>query len=381
MTFAGTKVKTLLFTLIVGASSDSRKGQAINLMRAILDDATASKAVCDKPASKEALHASVANSPRTLLLYDEFGAFLAAAESGPMLAIKTDLNSYFDGIPVGNNLAAGVRMKKSATVKDPRLSFLGGCDPFYLERHSETIDWTSGFFARFFTINAARERFLVMPTDDPHAKFSLTQRLQRLIAPYTIPSPDGALFPAANIPPCLGLDAAATSLYTAWAQNIEVMKRDTRYAPALIRAPSFVHKIATLLALDMRQVQQKHIAWFINEEEMASAIRIVQLHVKSIADIGDLLSATPQMRNRRAVLAAINEHPTPLSSIITRAQLIKRDLMPYLDSLCDERKIERVSMPETSTLFYQLYAERAQVSTSPSVDLSVLPFDASVGFL
>ena len=84
-----------MFSLIVGDSSKSRKTASINVAQRILRDAIPGS-VGEVPGSQEGLYEGLRAQPRQLIIYGEFGEFLAKAEQGDMAAVQF-LTDRIDG--------------------------------------------------------------------------------------------------------------------------------------------------------------------------------------------------------------------------------------------------------------------------------------------
>lgn len=321
-----------LFSLIVARSSSSRKSSSVDLVNRILEDAIPD-AVQSIPGSVEGFKQAIQHQPKQLLLFDEFGAFLAQSERGYMTAMKSEFNRYWDCAPVSRAL-----VKSKMMVKNPRVSIFGACAPGYLERHSELVDWTDGFFARWLVINAERER--TKPRQEP-------QHIQRREIVEIIKK--RALLTALGS--CDGMSDEADAMFQTWNTRNEAAaeeaRKDNKYALASYsRTGSNIHRIATLLAYDYGEASYSAgRPWKITAAEMRPALAIADMHVKSMAAVTENLAPSPEMRERRAVLNAIDDkEPTPLHRVLQRCEIIKRRLEPYLESLIAEHAIDVVTI-------------------------------------
>lgn len=236
-------------------------------------------------------------------------------------------------VQLGHGTAGTKRAKKRMSVKQPRLSLLAGCAPNYLSRHSESVDWTDGFFARFFCIDAERERFFDNPLDDPEAR-------ARSIAKLASLKEEAESIGDSN--ECRGFDDAAADMWGKWAQSIEKNRQKARFPAMVIRATAFAQKIAVLLACDYGNALC-HTAWRVTRAELEPAIALAELHVKSAMSIAESIGENPDMRDRHAVLRMIGAKPTPMSVIIGGARLLSWRVKRILESLQEEGVIRSIS--------------------------------------
>lgn len=230
-------------------------------------------------------------------------------------------------IPIGRALANNRR----GAVQDPRLSLLCGVAPALLERHTETADWTGGFLARFLTFYAEPERqFPTQPIDDYNKRNSIVQWIKNLSAPQNAPGR------------CLWLDDHGSQMWADWWEHLQ-RSRDSaneRVAAACSRSTSVAAKTALLLAWDIGQARSGQ-DWYVGEAELRSALAIANLHLDSVIELGESVTGSKDMRDRRSVLRAIGLAPTPLGVIINKSQMLKRRVMEIIDSLSEERSIKR----------------------------------------
>lgn len=244
------------------------------------------------------------------------------------------IGNCHDSAPLGNAQAKDTREgKNKGIIRDALVSILAGSAPHYLERHTEEVDWRDGFFARFFVIHSKRERTFKMPTDDPATRKRLTQKLTEKIFTSMERKPDPPVFE--------GLSDEARDLWYAWFDQLEKREQAARFSAAITRAPSFALRIASLLALDYGGILEAE-RWQIGVEELAPAIAIAELHIKSTCSLGAYIAESPDMARRRSVLSAIDHNkPTPMSTIISRSRLLLFEVQRLLASLQAEKCVSR----------------------------------------
>lgn len=315
-----------LFTLIVGDSSKSRKTAAINISRRVMHDAIPG-CVGETPGSQEGLYESLRAQQRQVILYGEFGEFLAKAEEGYLMALKTSYTNLWDAIPIGRALAKN----RKGSVDNPRLSLLCGVATDLLERHTEQADWTGGFLARFLTLFGEPEReFATPPIDDAAKRQAITQWLKQLATPNAPPGP------------CLWLDPAGQKAWNDWYEGLRPLREgaNRRVAAACSRTTSIAAKVALLLSWDVGQARSG-MPWHVGQVELESALKIADLHLKSVLELGERVTGTRDMRDRATVYRHIGPMPTPFAYVLRSSELLKRRVNEILDTLLEERAVVR----------------------------------------
>jgi hypothetical protein len=363
------------FSLIVGDSSKSRKTAAINIAQRIMREAIPG-AVGEIPGSQEGLYESLRAQQRQVVIYGEFGEFLAKAEEGYLMALKTAYTNLWDGIPIGRALAN----KRQGAVTDPRLSLLCGVATDLLERHTEQADWTGGFLARFLTFFGEPEReYATPPVDDPQKRVAITQWLAALATPQ---NPPGA---------CLWLDAAGQKMWLDWWASLKPLREgaNRRAAAACSRSTSIAAKVALLLSWDTGQARSGY-DWHVGLPELESALKITDLHLHSVLELGERVTGNRDMRDRAAVLRTISDMPTPLGYVIRESELLKRRVKEIIDSLTEERTIEAMKVngevcyrktPHAHQLLVQMARGIPSDPNTPGVVIPMRPPAPSVPLL
>ena len=362
----GSPVYGNLYGMVVGGSSKSRKTSALNIAARLLQDALPSS-MQETPGSSEGLIESLRREPKQVVMYPEFGEFLAKAEEGYFLAMKTLLTSLWDCMPLGRATAKG----SQGQISKPRLSVIAAVATDLLERHTEEADWTGGFIARFLTFYAEPERhFDTPPMDDFTVKHALAEWLRGL-ADFTTPTADGYEARPPGI--CKGMTPEAQVLWREWA-NAEQKKTvgaNSRVSASIARATSHAGKIAILLAWDIGRARSGE-PWYIGEAEVRSALAITSLHIKSVLELGDRVTGSRDMRDRRAVLNAISPTaPTPLGVIIKRASLLKRRVVEVLDSLVEEQAVSARSTSGRASYIQSPEAQKALLAMDQLEDANI----------
>lgn len=326
----GGRMYSNIYVLLVGSSTQSRKSAALKIAQEVLQ-CVMPEQLGETPGSHEGLAEQIRLNPKLLFCWEEFGKFLSDTQRGYLSALKMSFTSLYDCSPFGRTLAKQQRGR----VEHPRVSLAGGVAPELLEAHSCPEDWTGGFLARFLTIASERQRtYEPAPTYTPGLE-AVTDLLRERFAEE------------ANLGPCVGLDEHAIELWRGWAAQTEHRVKQappTETKAAIARAGGMVLKIALLLGWDLGSARQRE-AWRIGEEELTSAIRIVNFHIDSVLLIGEGLAATKDMRDRRAVLVNVGATPTPLGVIIRRSKLLKPRVQQIIETLLEEGTIRQVVVP------------------------------------
>jgi hypothetical protein len=351
-----------MFTMVVGDSSRSRKTTAINIIQNMLREAIPGS-VGETPGSTEGVSESLRANPRQVIIYGEFGEFLAKAENGYLMPLKTAYTSAWDCSPMGRATANSRR----GMVTDPRLSLLCGVATDLLERHTEQADWTGGFLARFLTFHAEPERVLAsMPIPNRQQKDQLTNWLRQLADPMLIPGQ------------CNWLDAPEKLVWDQWWASMKPMRdsANRRAQAACARAGALAQKVALLLAWDLGEGRTGH-DFHVGREAVESAIKITNLHIQSVLELGERVTGNKDMRDRAMVLRAIGDKLVPLGVIIKNTDMLKKRIKDVVESLLEERSIEAVASgnlvfyrqtPESHQRLVQIADQVTQASNAGELD-------------
>lgn len=357
-----------MYSLLIGDSTDARKTTAVKLAARIAS-AGLPERIGAEPGSAEAVVDELFYKPQQIVFIEEYGALLASTERGYATAIKTKWTQAYDG----GRMARVKANKKGVVVDNPRLSLLAGGAPGYVERHTEPVDWTEGFLARHTTILANRERLIKKPLADLDLENRLVTWL-KAVGQLDSYSPGGP-------GPCLGISDEAIDLFSTWTDKLAAISRTGRnrmIAPALSRATAMAIKVAGLLAWDWGTARTGG-SWQLGGEEMCAATKIIDLHVQSVLEIGEWLAPDKSMRDRRKVLALIDNDLVSRAHVLREAQMLKREFDNVISTLMDERMIHVESidgqpwyMRNNATLVTK--ARRSETAARPEDD--PLVFDA-----
>jgi hypothetical protein len=312
-------------------SSGSRKTAAINIMEHLVKEVDPS-AVAEQPGSTEGLAESLRAQNRQMIIYGEFGDFLSKSEQGYLNAMKAAFTSAWDCNASGRALANSRR----GQVADPRLSVMGGVAVGLLEQHTVQADWTGGFMARFLTFHAEREReFDSPPLPDHNKRKMLINQYKALCDPSLTPGS------------CLWIQPGSKTeeIWKDWHADMRVFKAtaSNRAQAACSRATAIAGKVALLLEWDLGGGRSGS-DFYISEEAMRSTVKIINLHLKSVIELGEMIASSKDMKDRAAVLRILGNGTLPLGLILKHGEMLKKRGREILDTLIEERMVEMVQI-------------------------------------
>lgn len=322
-----------LFALCVGESTKSRKSEAVNYATDFLNDAAVGR-VLEVPGSPEGAIEAIRDAKgQGCFMYPEFGQFLASTERGYAVPIKTLFTNAYDCAPIGRALAR----KREGAIKDVRVSIFGGSTIDFLERHTEPADWTGGFLARFLTIYADRERVIRLqpPNPDTSVEKRLIEHLQTLAGLDSFAGP------------CRGFTPEAERMWNEWFDETEARATDSarEVQAGVYRAHSMAQKIALILSWDDGRARTG-AEWWVEPDMLTYAMRIVNLHLDSVLEIGRQLASSKDGRDQRAVLHVLEKAhgPVSLGEVITLSKVgLKKRVLEVMDTLAERNEIVNVS--------------------------------------
>ncbi len=322
-----------LYTLLVGRSGEDQKSTALDVGRRVLFAAQPTL-IGDHPGSWEGLIDSLARRPSQIVVYSEFGKFLSAAQKGYFEPLKATMTDLWDCSPQHRVKANGVATR----VDDPRLSIMAGCSVPYLERHTEPHDWSGGFMGRWLVLYSRRERVDPDPVGNDDAVPFLAAGLKAR-ADIQAAGDYG------------GLDAAARIMWDDWFYDLERRPVPDIIAGAKTRAPTLARKVAMLLSWDYGQAVTG-APWQITVDELEPAIRIAELHLKSVIGLSEKLAEHPDAQVRRSVLESIAPGgAATLGQILRSTKLRRRTVTEILDALVLDGSLTRANLVGGDALF------------------------------
>lgn len=223
---------------------------------------------------------------------------------------------------------------KIIRVDNPRLSIGAACSIPYLERHTLAEDWTGGFMGRWLVLYGKRQRTDPDPVGDKSDFGWLSEELKMR-----------ATTPTAGW--CTGLDDQAKILWNDWFRDVTDRHLPDNIIGIRARAPAMARKIALVYGWDFGPALAGH-PWQMGVDVLEPAIRLTELHIKSLVHLSDVIAEHPDARLRRDIIQALQNlrGVATLGEIIGILKLKKRPLMEMLDSLMEEGRVTRKQTSE-----------------------------------
>jgi hypothetical protein len=323
--YAG-RLRTNNFCLLVGRSGEDRKSSALNVGKEILD-AAAPKLIGDYPGSPEGLMESLARVPSQMIPISEMGKLLSSAQRGYFEPIKTLLADAWDCLPLQRAKANN----KTVRVASPRLSISAACSIPYLEKHTLSEDWTGGFMGRWMVLYGRRERVQPNPIPNRTDFQWLTDEVRRR-----------ALHGTAGW--CMGLDGGARLYWDHWYRDVMKRKLPNNIIGIRARAPTLARKVALIYGWDFGPAMHGQ-PWRMGIDVLEPAIEFVELHIKSLTDLSEVIADHPDARLRRSVIMAIEGKGgvATLGEILQVMKMRKRPVVEMLDALREEGRVRRLT--------------------------------------
>lgn len=333
-----------IFALTVGSSGE-RKTEALKICRSLLEAANVGY-IAEHPGSQQACVDEIRDHPQQVIVYEDFGAMLAAAEKGYLVPLKTTLTQAYDGGDIGRAL---VKRRGQGPIKKTRVSLFGAVTPEYLGRYTESTDWEGGFFNRFLFLYAKQERDWSRRPHKVTGRAALVDRLQVLTALDTMGSSPEGYAPATK------------PIFDEWYYALRKrLSNDLNVSGVLARAGTLVDKLALIFAWDFggaRSGQQ----WYVTEAELIPALKIVDLHIRSVMNLSPMIAPSKVIRDRIAVLKCIGHQPISAGAIITKSKVgLKKYVNEILTSLEEEKLICRAATPDNRNDYWILAPSNAR---------------------
>lgn len=301
------------YGLLVGRSSTANKGRAIGGARSVLEKALPD-VIMDHPGSPEACLECLLDKDPQLIVYEEFGTFLASSEHGQLAPLREKFTDIYDCTMQSRSLIRNLKNGHKTKRVSPRLSVLAGCATPFLETYTLEIDWEGGFLGRFFTVNATYE-------DGPEKGYGPACEEVRGHLVTLLQELKKASRSVFYEPRCQGRSRLAQA---AWVEWMEKTTKRAREAPGVVqaavaRARGHAVKIALLLAWD-EGIPQEGARWQISPEQQETAQAISELHIESVTEIAEGLAPDRDGRDVRIMLRAFSAtKPRTFGEALARA--------------------------------------------------------------
>jgi hypothetical protein len=219
---------------------------------------------------------------------------------------------------------------KVVRVPTPRLSMAAACSIPYLEKHTLAEDWTGGFMGRWMVLYGRRERV------DPDPSGDMTD-FQWLVDEVKKRATHG------QAGWCMGLDGGARIYWDAWYRDVMQRPLPNNIIGIRARAPTLARKVALLYGWDYGPAMGGQ-PWLMGVDVLEPAIEFVELHIKSLTHLSEVIADHPDARLRRAVIMAIEATGgvATMGEIIGVLKMRKRPVAEMLDALIEEGRVLKI---------------------------------------
>lgn len=345
----GQEVPGNLFTVLFGASGNSRKSTALALSRKLLKDSMFVHVPSTDYGSYQAMKDDLIENPMSTLIYSEMGYLFATARTGSYLGpMKMLLNQLYDTEDIGRQLVKNRTngTENNVTKYGTRISFLGGINPAYAEALLEDHDWSGGLVGRWLTMCGERTRTLSIPGCDPAMTLKLVARLQSMQVLFKDPTDENGTPTSPNRMVCGGFSPEARPVWEKWFADLDFWVR-ARVGSGLVsdgvsaRLPANVLKMAMLLTLNRQEAEggliprKSYMGWAIAKQDLILAQRIGDMVFQSALHLDGMVASTPYLQKRRKIMEIIgrSDHGmAPLDKILRGCQLSHKECMDILDT-------------------------------------------------
>lgn len=328
-----------LYGMIVG-NSGSDKTLAVRIANELMADAVPDLIGSD-PTAWESLLKDLSERPAQILIYPEYGQWLAATAGAHNLIgsnLRKGLTNVFDG---GTQTKRYSKIPDAIVAQHPRLSLLGACTPTDLECYTTEVDTAGGFLSRKFFAYGEPER-------TSHSRTPMPE-LRSWLVGYLLSSATRN-----DVGGCLGFDAPALQRWLAWQEHVNVRKagfaNDRRRGSIWQRVILMAAKMVVIFAWASGRAWGPG-SWVVTGEELEPAIAFAELHVACAMDLVENIAASDEMREQRTLFHAIETTWTARGDALRKAQLTLRRGKIYLETLMDQGLIETTVQGETA--FYR----------------------------
>lgn len=301
----GTIHKPNIYSLLVAKSSDGRKTTSIKMATRLLQEALIYRTsggnedpnlvswnpLADQAGSPQVLLDSFKDKPEQLLVYEEMGQFLeqsaGTSDRNPFAMMRGAFTEAYDSGRIGRvTKKAGNRTQASGH----RLVILGASNLAFLRRTTNADDWKTGFLARFHVFNVDDTYYdspLRRRRDESDENEAARLHLNATYHSMLSMKRGADLQKTRQIyHPCTGLDADAKKIFSAFREEKERRKLAANeiLQASFARADQLILKIAMLLAVENGKIWLT--SWQVTEREMLPAVKILQLHLTALEQLG-----------------------------------------------------------------------------------------------
>jgi len=219
---------------------------------------------------------------------------------------------------------------KVVRVENPRLSIGAACSIPYLEKHTLSEDWTGGFMGRWMVFYGHKEWDEPNPIGDKTDFAWLVEQLKQRAM-------------IANAGWCVGLHQECMQRWNEWYIDVNNRTLPDNIVGIEARLDTICRKICLALSWDYGPAT-KPDPWEITLDILEPAIKMTELHLKSIIHLSEVIADHPDARLRRSILNAILRYrgQASLGEILGVLKMRKRPILEMLDALMTEGRVKRV---------------------------------------
>jgi hypothetical protein len=329
----------------LGLSSVSRKSTAVDKT----DQAIASVGVdpdCKMPDdfSPEAMIEVLDRHPRAYMLKDESAGLLATMKKEYMRGLKDSLMQLYDGKDINRELRTSKRKadKTSFHVKNPYLNVLLATTPGSFAAHTELLDITSGWIARFlhFFPNHKKDRWLPLEEGVPENDSLCVNCYSRLVKIVME-------FYELEEPRVMHLSGEASTYFVAWQKAREselVNSKDDRKAQFYSRLAVYALKMGMLFTIGREDYMDGLEISYVHIQE---ACRLVDDYFMPMAiTVADMVGKAADKNQLDKIMAVLGARGGRLTrkELMRATHLKKRDMDECLESLQESGELNLVTV-------------------------------------
>lgn len=329
---------------LLAGHSGGFKTAAAKIGSKILTDADAGLLGGDAT-SREGLFDHLATTPRQLIVWEEFGDFLASTKKGYRESMKPFLTRIYDGSPMNSPRAKNKdNAQRISTISRPRLSLIAAGSLSFLEEHTLASDWGGGFFRRWLVMFGESKRQIAIPKPDPDLlrRPALVDSLkQRVTFGKSIDQLGGPV-----LSPCAGIEPTyAAPAFEAWYHGLYRRSLPTKIEGVRETAGPLVIRTALILSWDYGPAFRAAPGqpFYLDLSVMGPAMALVDLHLAGLVYLSENLAEHHTARLRRLVVRTFKEHPGQplgLHDLTKHLKLLEKDLAPVLSTLIAEGRLQ-----------------------------------------
>jgi hypothetical protein len=159
---------------------------------------------------------------------------------------------------------------------------------------------------------------------------------------------------------CVGFDNGARLYWDHWYRDVMTRELPHNIIGIRARAPTLARKVALIYGWDYGPAMQGK-PWRMGIDVLEPAIEFVELHIKSLTHLSEVIADHPDARLRRSTIMAIESKGgvATLGEIIGVMKMRKRTVVEMLESLIEEGRVGKI---RTTLEGHFAYESRGPVS-------------------